>query len=109
MPNEPKKIVRIDTIRATIVDEIEVDDAMYPVHQLTIGTHQRLAEAEAGNDYAVIRQAVKDVVPTLPDEKLARLTVDHAKAILFLAGSGIAAVEAMFPNVVSPESPTSPG
>lgn len=104
-----KKILRIDVLRSRIVGEIEIDGASHNVKPMTFAAHQTLEGADDRSSIAAMRDAVRLVVPTLSDEQLASLDADIGKAILTLAGAGIEAVEALFPNAVSPEGPTSPG
>jgi hypothetical protein len=106
-----KKILRVAEIQAEVVGQMESHTgAVHDVRPLTFDTYQRLTAADAtANSLLELRACVEAVVPTLTTEEVGQLTAASAQAILTLAGAGIEAVEAMFPNAVRPETPsTSP-
>ena len=110
MANEPKKIVSISTAKKKIMGTINVDGVDHEVHQLDFDTNQMLEETEGTAKYiGAIRLAAAKVCPTLSAETIGQLGIDDGTAIVLFAGGGVRAVEVMFPNVVSPETPTSPG
>lgn len=110
---EARKMLTIDTLRRRVVDTITVDGKRHDVLALDFATHEMLEKSETlspGEGVAAVRRAVKYVVPTLTDEEIGRLEVDHAQQILMLANSNVEVVEKMFPNAVRPETTsTSPG
>jgi hypothetical protein len=88
---------------------IEIDGKKHDVLKLNGRQRQRIVSADTPlvpDAYEV----VAELVPTLAaDGGHLALDADQVNAILLLAGQGLAAVEAMFPNGASPETPTSPG
>lgn len=104
----PKK-VRLDAIRAPVLGVVVFEGTDHEVRQMNFETHHLLESVRESGDVAGLRQAVASVVPTLTAEQVGRLNFDQAEAILSIAGGNIAKVEQLFPNAVSPETPTSPG
>lgn len=108
---EQKKVISISTARKKVMGQIEVDGVMVDVHQLSFGTHQRLAELEGTPEYITgVQAAVRVVCPSLTPEQVSEMSFDEGLQVVLFAAGGVAAVERVFPkNVESPETPTSPG
>lgn len=105
---EPKKVISIVTARKKVMGTILVDGIEHAVHQLDFGTNQKLQETDATSGYlGSVRDALRAVCPTLTEGTIDAMGLDDGQAILLYAGAGVKAVEAMFPNVVSPETQTS--
>jgi hypothetical protein len=105
-----KKILSIAELRKRTAGEMEFEDGeRHDVLQMDFETHQRLSAVDDSPDsFAVLRDVVRKVVPSLRDEQIMGLTPEIAQAILTMSGAGIAAVERLFPNAVRPEGQTSP-
>jgi hypothetical protein len=100
--------VCISTARRKIMGTIEVNGVKHEVHQLTFGINQSINAAEGtARALVAVQDAVREVCPTLPEETLAAMSLDDGQVVLLFAGAGVRAVEAMFPNAVSPETPIS--
>jgi hypothetical protein len=105
-----KKVIAISTARKKVMGQIDVDGVLTDVHQLDFGTMQMLEAAEATSNYlSAVRDAVVALCPSLSAEQVSNMGLDDGRMIVLYAGGGVRAVEAMFPNAVSPETPTSPG
>lgn len=98
-------IVSISTAKAKVVGEMEIDGTLYKVYQLNFDQNERVNTA----DLTLIHSVLRELIPDLPAEKLGKIGIDDAKVIIAYAGAGMKLVEAMFPNAVKPEGPTSAG
>lgn len=104
------KIVSISTARKRVMGQIEVDGVKHDVMQLDFGTNQMLTDAEGTAAYLpAVRSAIRVVCPSLSQETVDAMGIEDGSKIVLFAGAGAKAVEAMFPNADSPETPTSPG
>lgn len=98
MATEKRKVLSVSAITSEGVAEINGKE--HNVRALTFDEHHKLDSATAKDSVNVVRECVKAVCPTLSDEEVGALSLDQGQAILTLAGSGIAGVEALFPNAV---------
>lgn len=105
---EPNKVISISTAKKKVMGTIVVDGVEHEVLQLDFGTNQALMHSDGTSAYlGAIRDAIATICPTLSPETIDRLGLDDGQVILLYAGAGVKAVEAMFPNAVSPETQTS--
>lgn len=102
------KVISITHLRERVAGRMEINGAEHDVRQVTAGVYQSLKGAAPSENMDAIIASVREVVPTLTPEEVAKLTRDQMEAILMCAGGGIERVEAMFPNAVGPETPISP-
>lgn len=72
-------------------------------------SYQALRTAKKDQAVAAFYDAVQKCVPSATPEQVLSLDLDQVNALLGLAGSGIEAVEQLYPNAVSPAASTSPG
>lgn len=113
MTTPQKKILRVDELLNDVVGHLDMGGTVHQVLQPSLEAQQvmvALENAASPNDIDRIRQAVKEVVPSLTDEQIGKLNSKAAVAILHVSAGNISAVEEAFPNAVSPETaPISPG
>ncbi len=72
-------------------------------------TYRGLRAATKEEAVDKVYAAAKECIPSATAEQIDELTLEQANAVLAIAGAGIAAVEALYPNAVSPATSTSPG
>lgn len=106
--NAPRKIVSISTTRRRVVASVEIDAKLYDVHAIVANDHAELKVAEDAGDVPGMVAIARRLVPEAPEEAFGRMEQEQLQQILILAGTGIEAVEKMFPNAVRPETSTSP-
>ena len=102
-------VVSITTAKKKVIGQMEVDGVMYDVFQLNFDQSQRIDAAEGAEVLPTIHTIITEVMPMLPATTLGQVSIDDGKVIIAFAGAGVRAVEAMFPNAVKPEDPTSVG
>lgn len=95
-----------DPVAGTIVAN---DGNPYDVFKFNGDQFQRVSQFDETTPVPALYDLVGEVVPTLSKDELLKLDKEQCHQILVLAGQGIEAVEALFPNVESPERQTSPG
>jgi hypothetical protein len=103
------KVLSISSLRQPVAGIVEIDGERYPVRKYTGLQYQRAAALSPASPVTELYGLVQEVVPALPAPALLALDREQVEAILLLANQGIAAVERLFPNALSPEPPTSPG
>lgn len=105
-----KKVLRARDLRDVVAGEYEDNDGYtHVVRSMDFDTFQALqSKPDDVDDFAHLKGIVRQLVPTLSESELGKVTFDGAKAITTLASVGIEAVEALYPNAVGPASQTSP-
>lgn len=110
----PRKILRLDLIESPVAGQFDLGDGkLHDVLQPTIRQQQILISIESNPTAASFDEmhaVVRALVPSLSDEQFGALSNEQVTAIVTMATGNIDAVEKLFPNAVSPETPpTSPG
>lgn len=108
------KALDLRGLKNQIAGTIQLDDEHTHVVLKLNGEQYQLLTLEGADEataVAHVYQVAGECVPSLGLAGAKQLHKDVIKAIITLAGQGIEAVEALFPNVKSPESgnSTSPG
>lgn len=108
MSTRPK--VSITQLRDPIAGVVEIDGIEYEVRKFTGHQFQTIEAMTAETSAMVAYDLVKEIASTIPDSVRLALDKDMIGAIMTLAGNGIEAVQALFPNAKSPATAsTSPG
>lgn len=106
----PKKTFDLRARRNPVAGEITgVDGKDYQVLKFTGEQYELASQMGEATPATFLYELVGEVVPTMPKEERLKLLKEECQQILIIAGQGIEAVEALFPNELSPEPPTSPG
>jgi hypothetical protein len=106
---EETKVVDIDRLAGIVAGRARIDGVVHDVLKAKGRTIQSIRAARGSDSSAAMFDAVRKCVPSLPEGAEFDLTMEQATAIFGIATAGVAAVEAMFPNVLRPDAdPTSP-
>lgn len=106
---EDVKVVDVDRLAQVVAGRAKIDGVEYDVLKAKGRTIQSIKTAQASDSAMRMFGAVRECIPSLPDGKEFELNLEQATAIFGISTAGVAAVEAMFPNVRRPaESPISP-
>jgi tRNA U55 pseudouridine synthase TruB len=109
------KVIDLRSLQNEIAGKIELNDGVHEVRRLNVGQYQaamRINLEQITDPATALELSIdiaSEVVPTLSREQVAQLAPAVLTAIVAFASQGIDAVERLFPNVRSPEPPTSPG
>lgn len=104
-----KEGVSISATREPVAGFVEIDGTEYDVLKLNGDQFERVEKFGDTTPVTDLFKMAQEVCPSMPADVLKKQDRDSVGVILLLAGQGIAAVRALFPNVESPEPPTSPG
>lgn len=103
------RVVDIDRLARVVAGRVKIEGVEYDVLKAKGRTIQSIKAARAADTSERMFDAVRECIPTLPKDLEFELNMEQATAIFGIATAGVAAVEAMFPNVLRPdEGPTSP-
>lgn len=106
-----KKVLSITSLRDPVAGQVEIDGVEYDVLKFNRDQYAVINSWDNETPVTESYALVAVIVPTMPDTVLGKLNKPEVRAILAMAGSGIEAVEALFPNAISPATTasTSPG
>lgn len=103
-------MVSIEELRNPVAGVIEVNGEPYNVLKFRGHQYQEAASFDGETSMMRFYELVAKVVPSLPWDAVLEFDAAQCAALLVMAGQGIAAVERLFPNAVSPDGgSTSPG
>lgn len=98
---------RRDPVAARV--QLEPEGESYAVLKPNGFQYERIGQLTDESPMTDLYALAKEFIPSAPSDSIMRLNRDEVKQIILLAGQGIEAVQALFPNGSSPEPPTSPG
>lgn len=111
MSDQNGNILDLRALEGEVAGRIQLRDGVHDVLALNADQYQQLATMDESNSVERLYDVAAACVPTLGADRVRTQGIKFAKAITVLAGQGIDAVQAMFPNANGPEneSSTSPG
>lgn len=113
MSTDPEKIISLTELQNEIAGQVEINGQKFKVRRFNVGEYQAVLRGQRQDDPdAKLETSVQLIgkVTAMPIEQVRELQPVVMEAIVTLATQGIEAVEALLPNVPSPEqSSTSPG
>jgi hypothetical protein len=109
MPTPDAQGISLTSVRNPVAGFVELNKKKYNVLKFTGDQYKRVEAATDATPVTRLYELAAEVCPTMPAKVLDKCNRDEIGIILLVAGRGIAAVKALFPNVESPETPTSPG
>jgi hypothetical protein len=107
--SDSPKVVSLTRLRDPIAGLVEINDERYEVRKYSGFEYQRAALLGEATPVTELYDLVRKVAPTMPEDVVLSLDRDLCLVVLGVASQGIAVVERLLPNAVSPEAPTSPG
>lgn len=100
--------IDLDALASGFIGEVKLFGAMRQVRQLDGGHYKKAQHATQTGDVIACYEIAAWLLPDLTAEQIDQLNPHQVSALLARALGGVAAVEALYPNVIRPTGETCP-